>query len=118
VVHTWDIEVTVDPATVLPEEAAAVMIDGVGIIAGLVGRPTGADTTVQVSTTGPERHLAVVLTVDSVQLVPSQPEPDPDLTLPTEAFIRLIYGRLDPDHAPPGIEGPSLDLLRLVFPGF
>jgi uncharacterized protein (TIGR03083 family) len=118
VVHTWDVEVVVDPAAVLPDEAAPVIIDGVGVIAGLVGRPTGTDTTVQVSTTGPERHLAVVLTADSVQLVTSPPGSDPDLTLATEAFIRLVYGRLDPDHAPPGIEGPSLDLLRQVFPGF
>ncbi len=118
VVHTWDIEVVVDPDAVLPEGAAAVMIDRVGVIAGLVGRPPGTDAAVRVSTTGPERHLAVLLSPDSVQLVPSEPGSDPDLTLPAEAFIRLIYGRLDPDHTPRGIDGPPLEQLRQVFPGF
>jgi hypothetical protein len=38
--------------------------------------------------------------------------------LPAEAFVRLVYGRLDPDHTPP-VEtgGDELDALRKVFPG-
>jgi hypothetical protein len=41
-----------------------------------------------------------------------------DLALPAEAFIRLVYGRLDPDHTPTfrGDAG-ALDRLRAVFPG-
>ena len=118
VLHTWDIEVVVDPDATLPDGAAGVIIDRVGVIAGFAGRAQGDDATISVSTTGPERHLAVVLSPDSVRLVPSEPGPEPDLALPAEAFIRLVYGRLDPDHAPAGIEGPSLDRLRQVFPGF
>ena len=118
VVHTWDIEVVVEPDAVLSQEAAPIMIDRVGMIAGLVGRTPGTDATVQVSTTAPERHLALVFTSDSVELVSSRPGSDPDLTLPAEAFIRLVYGRLDPEHTPPGVEGPVLDRLRAVFPGF
>jgi hypothetical protein len=39
--------------------------------------------------------------------------------MPAEAFIRLVYGRLDPDHAPTGVTGDegTLNLLRNVFPG-
>jgi uncharacterized protein (TIGR03083 family) len=118
VLHTWDIEVVVDPDAVLADDAASVLIDRVGMIAGMVGRTPGSDATVPVDTTGPERHLAVVFTPDSVQLVPSAPGSDPDLILPAEAFVRLIYGRLDPDHTPPGIDGPPLDQLRRAFPGF
>jgi hypothetical protein len=42
-----------------------------------------------------------------------------DLSLPTEAFVRLVYGRLDPEHTPAGAtaEGISLDELRQAFPG-
>lgn len=40
-----------------------------------------------------------------------------DLRLPAEAFARLVYGRLDPDHTPPGDHGSALDTLRRVFPG-
>jgi hypothetical protein len=44
---------------------------------------------------------------------------DGELLLPTESFLRLVYGRLDPDHTPPlELTGPvTLDELRAVFPG-
>jgi hypothetical protein len=44
---------------------------------------------------------------------------EPDLSMPAEAFVRLVYGRLDPDHAPAGVEGDErlLEQLRAVFPG-
>ncbi len=118
VVHTWDVEVTFDDEAILPPEAAPVMIDRVGIIAGFAGRPPGTPATVRVATTEPHRRLAVVLTPDSVALQAGDSGSDPDLALPTESFIRLIYGRLDPDHTPDGIEGQTLDQLRQVFPGF
>jgi hypothetical protein len=33
--------------------------------------------------------------------------------------VRLVYGRLDPDHTPASVEarGIDLDLLRSTFPG-
>ena len=45
-------------------------------------------------------------------------EADSLLALPAEAFIRLVYGRLDPEHTPPGVEDPTLKVLRTVFVGF
>ena len=49
---------------------------------------------------------------------PSPRDGQRQLVLPAEAFARLVYGRLDPDHTPP-VEGDaeSLDELRKVFPG-
>jgi hypothetical protein len=39
--------------------------------------------------------------------------------LPAEAFVRLVYGRLDPDHTPPLTSRQvDLDRLRRAFPGF
>ena len=39
-------------------------------------------------------------------------------TLPAESMCRLVYGRLDPDHTPAGVDdGPVLARLRAVFPG-
>jgi hypothetical protein len=40
------------------------------------------------------------------------------LVLPAEAFARLIYGRLDPEHTPP-VTGDidTVDDLRRAFPG-
>ena len=38
--------------------------------------------------------------------------------MPAEAFIRLVYGRLDPAHTP-AVDGDAalLDQLRATFPG-
>ncbi len=70
------------------------------------------------ATTGPERTFLVVLGPDEVSLSPADPGADPDLVLPAEALVRLVYGRLDPGHTPP-VEGTAdLDELRAVFPGF
>ena len=43
----------------------------------------------------------------------------PTLHLPAEAFVRLVYGRLDADHTPHRVQADGLDLddLRKVFPG-
>jgi hypothetical protein len=40
--------------------------------------------------------------------------------MPSEALLRLSYGRLDPAHTSAGIvAGPGyLDRLRTMFPGF
>jgi hypothetical protein len=45
---------------------------------------------------------------------------DGSVDLPAEAFLRLVYGRLDPDHTPDFTEsgGRGLADLRAVFPGF
>jgi len=118
VVHTWDIEVALDADATLIAVAVPVMLDRVSVIADRVGRPPGADATVPVRTSDPERHLAVVMTSDSVQLASPETGSDTALVLPAEAFIRLVYGRLDPDHTPGGVDGPAVEQLRLVYPGF
>ena len=47
-----------------------------------------------------------------------EPGQAPDLELPAEAFSRLVYGRLDPDHTPAFTgDAALLDTLRAVFPG-
>ncbi len=55
--------------------------------------------------------------VDSVELVSGDDTATPDLVLPAEAFIRLVYGRLDAAHAS-AVDAPAvLDELRAAFPG-
>jgi hypothetical protein len=42
-----------------------------------------------------------------------------ELRLPAEAFLRLVYGRLDREHTPPADDNAvDLDQLRAAFPGF
>lgn len=117
VLHLWDIEVALDPTATLAPASAAAVVDNLQMVAGFTGRPTGETRSVTVTTTGPQRHVVVVLGPDAVSISGSDPVDAPDLVLPAEALVRLVYGRLDPDHTPP-VDGPAdLDVLRAVFPG-
>ncbi len=119
--HTWDIEVVFDDEAHLPADAAAVVVDNLGLIARFTARPTSEERTVRVGTTDPVRRFTLRLTPDNVEFTAvgeGGSEQPVDLVLPAEAFCRLVYGRLDPDHTPP-ISGDAvlLDTLRQVFPG-
>ena len=81
------------------------------------GRPVSTNTRVLVRTNEPRRDFSITLGPDSLSITPSTTGGKPDLELPAEAFVRLVYGRLDPDHTPP-IDGDiDLDTLRQAFPG-
>jgi hypothetical protein len=71
----------------------------------------------------PERQF-ILETGEAVTLTPADGETTPELglselRLPAEAFVRLVYGRMDEAHTPP-VEsaGVELDELRQIFPGF
>jgi hypothetical protein len=116
--HTWDIEVMFDEGAEIPPDAAAVIVDNLGFIARFTAKPTGDEREVRVRTNHPQRHFTVRLTPGSAELLDGDAGAVPDLELPAEAFCRLVYGRLDPDHSPAVEEnGEVLDLLRRVFPG-
>jgi uncharacterized protein (TIGR03083 family) len=115
--HTWDIEVVHDPEATLPAQVAALVVDNLELVARFTARPTGETTTITVATTTPERGFTIDLTPDTVTLHTSSDAAAADLELPAEAFSRLVYGRLDAAHTPPGVHGPALETLRRVFPG-
>jgi uncharacterized protein (TIGR03083 family) len=115
--HTWDIEVAVDPAATIPPQVAALVVDNLELIARYTAKPTGDTTVITVATTEPPRGFTVELTPGSVTFTPETVEAAADLELTAEAFARLVYGRLDPQHTPHNVEGLVLDVLRLVFPG-
>ena len=114
--HTWDVEVAGDPgATLLPAPVEHV-IDSLAMMARWTGRSDGSDA-IRVHTDGPRRDLTVLLGPDAVTLTPSEDAARPDLVLPAEAFVRLVYGRLDPDHTPSVSDPDVVARLRAVFPG-
>ena len=116
--HSWDIAVMLDGSVGLPEDATALVIDNLSLIARFTGRPNGEERTIAIHTTGPRRDIALRLSTDGVAVGAGEPGQQPDLELPAEAFCRLVYGRLDPDHTPP-FRGDAalLNGLRAVFPG-
>ncbi len=118
VLHTWDVEVSIDPAATLAQPAAGLLLDQVHFVAGRSGQTHGEPRTVSVRTTDPARDFDVVFSDSSVTLVDTTHEGPVDVTLPAEAFVRLVYGRLD-DLA--GLDDHSevhLEHLRRAFPGF
>jgi uncharacterized protein (TIGR03083 family) len=119
--HTWDIVVSFDPAATLPEDVSTHIVEQLALVAAWTGRKDDEKLSVEVRTTAPERAFHLDLGPSGVQITPSSDDTDAAavLSLPAEAFIRLVYGRLDPDHTPASVEaqGVDLDLLRRTFPG-
>jgi len=120
--HTWDVEVMGDASLGLPDVVAAQMIDRLEMIARWTAKPTGSERVVTVRTSGPERLFTISLSADRVDFAPGAVDGGAgaaaDLELPAEAFVRLVYGRLDPDHTP-AVKGSEdvLAELRQVYPG-
>ena len=118
-VHTWDVVVSARPVgDGCPGCCRAVRRHPRAALQG-GPRPTVRSAGSDVVTSSPERHFTLE-TGDSVELVAFEPDDyEAELQLPAEAFLRLVYGRLDPAHTPPvEARGVDLDELRAVFPGF
>jgi len=115
--HLWDIEVAFDPRATLAPEAVESVVDNLEMIARFAGKPTGAEQSVTVRTDDPLRSFRITIDPDSLSLAPSDPVGPPDLEIPAEAFVRLVYGRLDPEHTPRHRGSADLDGLRRAFPG-
>ncbi|HEX5406111.1 MAG TPA: maleylpyruvate isomerase family mycothiol-dependent enzyme [Pseudonocardiaceae bacterium] len=114
--HVWDIAVALDPTAVIDAESVALLVDALPTMAARVGKPTEDELTVVVETVAPERKF-VLTTGAAVTMALSDGGEAAELTLPAEALLRLVYGRMDAEHTP--IEAnPVLDRLREVFPGF
>ena len=123
-VHTWDVAVSFSPEAQLLAPAVDLLIDRLADRVGRLGRgpkPAAAPVVIAVSTTDPERSFVLNLGEEEVTLAAGSVDSEARLSIPAEAFIRLIYGRLDADHTPAAtnISGPvTLEELRSLFPGF
>jgi uncharacterized protein (TIGR03083 family) len=118
-IHTWDIAVAVIPAATVAQDAVDLLIDTLGQLVARAGKPDGRPRRLRVTTTDPARQF-VLETGETVTLTEGAGEPGlPGLSLPAEALVRLVYGRLDPAHTPPVVaDRVDLDDLRAIFPGF
>ncbi|MGO9559996.1 MAG: maleylpyruvate isomerase N-terminal domain-containing protein [Acidimicrobiales bacterium] len=122
--HSWDVFVTFDPEARVHPDAVELLVDQVGRMIPWFGKAanwTGPGS-VAVHTTAPERDLTLRIG-DTVSLdtgTAGDGGAGASLNLPAEAFLRLVYGRLDAGNAPASVtsEGVDLDQLRQLFPGF
>ncbi len=119
--HTRDIVVALEPAATVAGDAVGLIVDNLPMLAHWAGRGSPEPVTVHVVTTDPGREFLLELTADRAGLAPADGPGDATATLrlPAEALVRLVYGRLDPDHTPASVEVARVDLdtLRTSFPG-
>lgn len=122
--HTWDVRAGFEENAVLAPEAVGPLLPGVGDLLGWIGKVeplNGRHLTIRVTTTEPTSSFALHL-ADRVGLDPDVPQDvDGALTLPAEAWLRLVAGRLSPRHTPAQVNATGaadLDLLRRIFPGY
>jgi uncharacterized protein (TIGR03083 family) len=118
-IHTWDIAVALDPAARVDHDAVALLVDTLDSIASRVGKTQGRKFTVSVHTSEPDRRF-MLRVGDTVELLePTDAKVDAEMHLPAESFVRLVYGRLDPDHADDvkATGDVTLEDVRMVFPG-
>jgi uncharacterized protein (TIGR03083 family) len=120
-IHTWDVAVSTDPAATVSPDAVALLIDNVPqFLAPRLGRAPDVPFKIRIRTTGPDRDYLLV-GADPVSMTdwPGNGA-DSEVSMPSEALLRLAYGRLDPEHTPAEVvaDPADLDRLRRMFPGF
>ena len=122
-IHTWDVAVTGDPAATVAPDAVDLLIDNVpGFLAPRLGRAPDVAYRARIRTTGPDRDY-LLTAADPVSMTDWPGDgggADTEISMPSEALLRLAYGRLDPAHTPAGVVADPgyLDRLRTMFPGF
>lgn len=116
--HTWDVEVAIDPTATLQGGSVAYIVDNLEVIARFTSKPMGTTKSIAVRTDQPRRDFFIELSPGTVIFGPGDRPRPPNLELPAEAFVRLIYGRLDPAHTSSAVRDSGvLGELRDVFPG-
>jgi uncharacterized protein (TIGR03083 family) len=121
-VHTWDVEVVDDPSVEVQSVPSELLV---GRLADRINRaasgpkPQAAPVRIAVHVNVIDEGHGLSITDDEVGF-DDDASGDGRLSIGAGALLRLVSGRLDPDHTPPSVEmsGPvSLDDLRKLFPG-
>ncbi|MEV6302671.1 maleylpyruvate isomerase family mycothiol-dependent enzyme [Actinoplanes sp. NPDC051861] len=120
--HTWDVRAGLDPAATVASGSAEVLAEhltgGLGFLLGFIGKPKEAGEPAVVEISGTPYRIVID---DSVRLTAEALPATATFTGSLEAALRLLYGRLTPEHTAADIEvtgNITLDELRAVFPGF
>ncbi len=119
--HSWDVRVALDPDATIIGDSAEILLEqfagGLGFLLGFVGKP--ADGERIVLGLGASGYTLVI--DDAVSLTGAAGDATATFSGAPEAAVRLIAGRLTPEHTPEGLEvagNTSLEDLRRIFPGY
>ncbi|MDQ1664520.1 MAG: hypothetical protein QOH75_551 [Actinomycetota bacterium] len=120
--HGWDIAVAFDDSAQVADAAVPALLEVLPVTLRFAAQPHDDQLKLRVETTAPERRLLLELTNSEARIrkLTDGADVDGQLTIPAEALLRLVYGRLDPRHTPPVSTGDDspLDRLRAIFRGF
>jgi len=118
--HGWDVEVGLDPAAQLTQESAELVIEhfatSLSFMLGFTGRKDG----LPVTRLAMGDHTLVVAD-EGIRVAEGVTDPSATFEGPVEAAVRLLSGRLSPEHTPAGVGvtgNLTLDELRAAFPGY
>ena len=118
--HAWDVQVGVDPDAEVDEASATAMVEhlagGLGFMLGFIAKPDRLEESASVAI---GEHTLIV--DDAVSIRPGVEGATSSFTGPAGSVLRLVGGRLRPEHTPAGVGvtgSVSLDDLRAVFPGY
>lgn len=119
--HSWDVRVGLDPAATIDREGAEILLEHLsGPLAFMLGfsaKPEALEEPAVVEVLG--RGLVFE---ESVALVAEDPvAPTAHLVAEPESVVRLLSGRLRPEHTPDDVAvsgNVTLEDLRRVFPGY
>src|SRR5689334_11638344 len=103
--HEWDVAVALDPAATLGADGVDHVVDNLEQVAGWTAKAVGTPRVVTVETADPDRAFTIDISGEAVTFTRGATAAVTTLTMPSEAFVRLVYGRLDPDHTPSSVGG-------------
>lgn len=121
--HQWDVAVAFDPQATVASPAVPLLLDLLAGMMGWLAKPEalgGRRATLALRLADPDRSYGLTLS-ETIALADVPEQPDGELAVPAEAWLRLVTGRLKPAYTPESVRltGPlDLDDLRKVFPGF
>jgi uncharacterized protein (TIGR03083 family) len=118
--HGWDVDVALDPAAEVSEEAAGVIVEHFASTMSFMLGFTGKSDLL------PNTRLAIgtwtlVAADDGIRIAEGVTDPSATFDGPVGAAVRLMSGRLSPEHTPDGVTvtgNVTLDELRVAFPGY
>ena len=117
--HAWDVHVGLDPQAEIDSETAGVLVElftgPLAFLLGFTAKPDLLDGEVRLAVPGGALEITEKIVVSG-----SVADPTATLVGPQGAVVRLISGRLTPEHSEGvAVTGDvSLDDLRQVFPGY
>jgi hypothetical protein len=116
--HTWDVDFAINPDAEIVPSAVSLLVDTVSQFVPYFAKPAGETFRVRLITSDPPREFALSVG-EAVALEPANSgEFDSTITLTSESYLLLLYGRLTPDRATSiQSQGIGVEKLIAIFQG-